>query len=444
MRKLAFLVLPLALATACHREAPAGATADAAAASPANTDPSVAHAVHEWPLPAAAGSAQPDLSTTPDGRLLLAWVNRTEGRRSALQFVAMADNGHWQSAARTIVVGNTLMANWANTPHIAQTADGALWIQFMQQAGESGGEAGNVALSRSTDGGFNWASPIAVNDDGVEAEHGFAALWPASRDTIGVAWLDGRDNVEGGMDHDAGAAMKHGNMSHDGRDMHAGGRTALRAAVFDMNLQRSGEAVVDAKTCDCCQTAIAATSRGPLLVYRDRSDKEIRDIAAVRYDGKAWGKPVSVHADGWEMPGCPVNGPAVAAVGDAALVAWYTEAGGTPSVRVARSEDAGDSFAAPVTLDEGEAVQGRVALALDATQAWILRIREDAAGQSLWLSRRTADLKREYQRLEVAKLQGRGRGTGFPKIALRGGDAYVAWTDVADGSPRLHGVVVGP
>lgn len=428
MRKLAVLLLPLALA-ACHRGGP-----DAADRA-APVDPAKPYAVSEWPLPASIGSAQPDLATTPDGRLLLGWISRIEGRRNALQFVAMADNGHWQSAPRTIVVGNTLMANWANTPHIAQTADGALWVQFMQQRGA--GHAGDVALSRSTDGGFNWASPIAVNDDGVEAEHGFAALWPASRDSIGVAWLDGRDNVEGAA-HGAGEGMKGAHA------MPGGGRTALRAAVFDMDFQRSGETVVDAKTCDCCQTAIAATARGPLLVYRDRSDEEIRDIAAVRYDGKAWGKPVPVHADGWKMEGCPVNGPAVAARGAAALVAWYTEAGGEPSVRVARSEDAGDSFGAPLTLDHGSAVEGRVAVALDDRQAWILWIREDASGQSLWLSRRTPDLAREYQRLEVAKLQGRGRATGFPKIALRGGAAYVAWTDVADGVPQLRGVVVGP
>ncbi len=429
MRKLALLLLPLALA-ACHRGDDSNATA-----APAQGDPAKPLAVAEWPLPAAAGSAQPDLAATPDGRLLLGWISRSEGRRNALQFVAMAEDGHWQSAPRTIVVGNTLMANWANTPHIAQTADGALWVQFMQQRGT--GYAGDVALSRSTDGGFNWASPIAVNDDGVEAEHGFAALWPASRDRIGVAWLDGRDNVEG-AEHAAGDA-KGGMHAMPGK-----GSTALRAATFDMDLQRSGETVVDARTCDCCQTAIAGTTRGPLLVYRDRSEREVRDIVAVRYDGKAWSKPVLVHADGWTIEGCPVNGPAVAAVGDDAVVAWYTEGGGQPSVRAARSGDAGDSFGAPVQLDAGDAVAGRVAVALDARQAWILWIREDATGQSLWLSRRTPDLAREYQRLEVAKLQGRGRATGFPKIALRGAAAYVAWTDVADGVPHLRGAVIGP
>jgi hypothetical protein len=305
----------------------------------------------------------------------------------------------------------------------------------MQQHGE--GHAGDVALSRSTDGGFNWSAPIAVNDDGVEAEHGFAALWPATRDSIGVAWLNGGEAGDEGMHHgDAG-------MAHGEDDMHHG-RTGLRAAVFDMNLQRSGESVLDPKTCDCCQSEIVATSRGPLLAYRDRSDAEVRDIVVVRDHGQAWGKPVPVHADGWVMPGCPVNGPSIAADGDNVVVAWYTAANDKPLVQVARSTDAGDSFAAPVVLEQGEAVQGRAAVALDARQAFALWIREDAGGQSLWLSRRTPDLARELQRIEVAKLQGRGRATGYPQIALRNGDAYVAWTDIVDGSPRLRGAVLTP
>jgi hypothetical protein len=423
----------LALASAaCQRTSP---PASAPVADATTATPAASYAVHDWPLPSTIGSAQPDLAITPDGRVLLSWISSLPGRRNALQFVAMADDGHWQSAPRTIAVGNTLMANWANVPHIAQTADGALWVQFMQKHGE--GHAGDVALSRSTDGGFNWSAPIAVNDDGVEAEHGFAALWPATRDSIGVAWLNGGEAGDEGMHHgDAG-------MAHGEDDMHHG-RTGLRAAVFDMNLQRSGESVLDPKTCDCCQSEIVATSRGPLLAYRDRSDAEVRDIVVVRNHGQAWGKPVPVHADGWVMPGCPVNGPSIAADGDNVVVAWYTAANDKPLVQVARSTDAGDSFAAPVVLEQGEAVQGRAAVALDARQAFALWIREDAGGQSLWLSRRTPDLARELQRIEVAKLQGRGRATGYPQIALRNGDAYIAWTDIVDGSPRLRGAVLTP
>ena len=52
-------------------------------------------------------------------------------------------------------------------------------------------DAYDVLLSRSRDGGFNWRAPVLVNTDGKQAEHGFVSLWPQSRDSIGVAWLDG-------------------------------------------------------------------------------------------------------------------------------------------------------------------------------------------------------------------------------------------------------------
>ena len=86
----------------------------------------------------------------------------------------------------------------------------------------------------------------------------------------------------------------------------------------------------------------------------------------------------------------------------------------------------------------------RAPVAIDANQAWVLWLREDANGQSLWLSRRSPDLATELQHLEVAKLQGRGRATGYPQIALRNGAAYIAWTDIVDGVSRLRGAIVSP
>ena len=44
----------------------------------------------------------------------------------------------------------------------------------------------------------------------------------------------------------------------------------------------------------------------------------------------------------------------------------------------------------------------------------------------------------------ATELQGRGNATGFPKIVLRGSAAHVVWTDVEDGTPRLHGAIVNP
>src|SRR3546814_1114580 len=109
----------------------------------------------------------------------------------------------------------------------------------------------------------------------------------------------------------------------------------------------------------------------------------------------------AVHADNWTIAGCPVNGPAIAAAGNDAIVAWYSAANDVPKLQVARSTDAGDSFAAPVVVDEGEAVQGRPDVALDDKQAWVAWLREDASGQSLWLARYAPDLRSEEHTSEL-------------------------------------------
>jgi hypothetical protein len=393
-------------------------------------DPAAPSTIAEWTLPATLpGSASPSLAVAPDGRLLLSWINSQAGRRHIMQFSAFShEQGRWLHGMSTIAIGHSMFVNWADIPHMAATPDGALWAHWLQKSGE-GTYAYDVVLSRSRDGGANWAEPIRPHDDGTQTEHGFVSMWPQSANTLGIAWLDGRHTGGGG---------------HDGHDaQHAQQRAmALRAAVFDGALQRTQEFEIDDRVCDCCQTAVARTSQGALLAYRGRSEGEIRDILVTRFNGIAWSAPQVVHADGWEMPACPVNGPDVAAQGDEAIVGWYTEAAGQPEVRLARSTDAGDSFAAPVVLDTGTEVLGRVAVAFDDGQVWALWLREQGEAQSLWLSRRSADLATEYERIEVGEVRGRGRATGFPQLAVQGGTAYVAWTDVVNGVPNLKGVRV--
>ncbi|MFC5578911.1 hypothetical protein ACFPOA_12930 [Lysobacter niabensis] len=405
-------------------------TRDATPAQPAAVAPvATAFAARTWALPVSAAAAQPDLISAPDGRLLLSWVEpRQQGH--ALMF-AVYDRGQW-SAAQTIAQGDDWFVNWADTPHLAATGDGALWAHWLQKSA-SATYAYDVAMTRSSDGGRTWAKPVLVNNDGTPAEHGFVSLWPAARDALGVAWLDGREAA--GSDDNAHAG-------HGGRDEHGDAMT-LRAATFDTQLQRHGEAQLDAMTCDCCQTDVAMTARGPLLVFRDRTPEEIRDIAVARLQDGAWTTPHLVHADNWTMPACPVNGPAIAAHGNDVLVGWYTAAGNTPTLKLARSADAGDRFGAPVTIDSGDAVQGRVDVAFDDGAAWVAWVREGAVGQTLQLARYTPDLSRELQRIEVAKLQGRGRGTGFPQLTVQAGKAYLVWTDVVDAAPQLHAAVIG-
>ncbi|QQP95031.1 sialidase family protein [Lysobacter enzymogenes] len=417
------LLCVLALAVAGCQQATPPAPAAKPEATPAAATPQ--WRVSDWPLPVAAAAAQPDLIAAPDGGWLLSWIEPGEHGGHALKFARAGRDGRWD-APRRIAAGRDWFVNWADTPHIAASADGALWAHWLQKSAPAT-YAYDVVLTRSGDGGATWSKPLKVNDDGTATEHGFVSLWPDGADGLGVAWLDGR--------HTGAAAGEGGHAGHRGA-------MSLRAARFDAKLARSLDHEIDAMTCDCCQTDAAPTARGPLLVYRDRDAQEIRDIAATRRDGEAWSEPRHVNADRWTMPACPVNGPSVAARGEAALVAWYTAAGGESKVQAARSDDAGTSFGAPLLLDRGEPVQGRVEAALGADAAWVLWLREDKQGQTLWLARLAPDLSRELQRIEVARVPGRGRGTGFAQLALGDGVAYVVWTELVDGAARLRGARV--
>lgn len=379
-----------------------------------------------WQLPAPDDAAQPDLVAAPDGTLLLSWIE-PRGDGHALRFARHGNPG-W-SAPRTIAEGDDWFVNWADTPHLAVTADGALWAHWLRKSAAAT-YAYDVVLARSGDGGATWSAPHVVNRDGTPTEHGFVAMWPAGPSSLGIAWLDGRATAGG----------------HGGHEGHGGGgMMTLRTARFDAALARHDETRLDASACDCCQTAAAATRAGHVVAYRDRTRDEIRDIAVVRHDGTDWQPPRIVHADGWRMPACPVNGPALAARGDTVVVAWYTAAGGVPRVRVAASKDGGASFGAPVEADSGDAVQGRLAVALDADGhgAWVTWLREDATGQSLRLARFDPATGVLDASMAAARVAGKGRGTGFPQIALAGDRAHLVWTDVLDGTPRLRGAVVG-
>ncbi len=378
-----------------------------------------------WALPVAAPAAQPSLSRSPDGGLNLSWIERTdEGHR--LRFSSFR-NSRW-STPTTVAAGDNWFVNWADFPSTTQLPDGTLWAHNLVKRG-AGTYAYDLVLYRSTDNGRSWSDPLTAHDDGTESEHGFATLWPWSATELAVAWLDGRAT--------AGASGQNGS-SHQHQTADGGKAMTLRAAVFDRNGNRLREWPLDTRTCDCCQTDAALTSAGPVVIYRDRSPDEIRDIYSIRFDDGQWRKPQSVATDAWRMPACPVNGPAIAAAGDSVWAAWYTAAGNTPSLRTAFSGNAGARFKVSKTFKHGPEIQGRVDLAADAEGAWLLWT-EEQRGQSLWLARLDKQLHAAAAPVRIARLHGRGRATGFARMQNVGRSVYVVWTDIIDGKPRLQG-----
>jgi hypothetical protein len=152
----------------------------------------------------------------------------------------------------------------------------------------------------------------------------------------------------------------------------------------------------------------------------------VRDIAVVRRHAGDWSKPRELSPDRWEIQGCPVNGPAVAAAGRRVAVAWYTAANDAPRVKLAFSTDAGASFGMPVIVDEGNP-QGRVdSVLVDDGSAVVSWVESTAEGSSMRLRRVRADGTPDASIVVVPA--GSRLANGFPQMARSGDVLVFAWT----------------
>jgi hypothetical protein len=363
--------------------------------------------VREMPSPAGAGSGQPNLTVSRDGRIYLSWIERLPEDRFSLRFSIQSGDG-W-SAPRVIAEGANWFVNWADFPSMVVLPDGTLAAHWLVKSSAEAFDY-DVQIARSFDGGLSWEKPFIPHRDGMRAEHGFVSLFAATDGQLAAIWLDGRE-MQAGTGHDHGQ----GNMT-------------LRYVKIRRDGRLTDEAVLDGRVCECCQTAVALTSDGPVAVYRDRSSdqKEIRDISIVRLDGGRWTSPRSVAADRWELTGCPVNGPAIAARGRQVAVAWYTGAGNSPRVKLAFSGDGGKNFGDPVTIDDGSPL-GRVdLLMLDDGSALVCWLEKVAGGGALRLRRVSAAGKAD-QAITIAP-SGTARSNGFPQMVRQGERLFFAWT----------------
>ena len=354
---------------------------------------------------AGPGANTPHLTAAADGGIWMSWLEPGPDSVWMLRVAHRQGGGAW-SPPRTAVRDSLLFVNWADFPSLAVDAKGRLVAHYLRRS-SAGKYSYHAWITTSADSGLSWSAPQRLHSDSSATEHGFAALVPQPDGSTYAAWLDGH-----------AASGEHGEMS-------------LGFGVIDSTLRVRRDTMLDVRTCDCCQVAGTRTSGGAVFAYRDRTDKEVRDIAVVRLEDGKWSPPAIVHDDGWVTRACPVNGPALSARDRSVALAWFTNARDSAKVQLVFSSDRGATWGTSIRVDDGQPI-GRVDVEYlpdgGALVTWVERTGKGTAD----IRARRVGADGAMSRAVVVEKTTDARPTGFPRItAARDLGVYVTWRELS-------------
>ncbi|RMH11423.1 MAG: exo-alpha-sialidase [Gemmatimonadetes bacterium] len=353
----------------------------------------------------------------------MSWLEPDAEDRWSLRTARLKDGGWSDPVTVAQSVEKPFFVNWADFPSVRRVGEQRLVAHWLVRDGE--GYAYSVRMAESRDEGRTWSEPWRPHEDASPTEHGFVSIVALGEGDAGLSWLDGRAL--------AAAAAAHGEGAHGSGDASGDGSEGpkafmqLRFRVWAGGGEALPEELVDGTVCDCCQPDMALAADGPVLAYRDRTADEVRDIYVARRVNGRWSEGVRVAEDGWVMPGCPVNGPAVDARGQHVVVAWFTAPEGERRVQVAFSSDGGASFGRALRVDGGVPL-GRADVVLREDGSALVGWMEREGESAVWRVRAVRPDGAMGEPVRAFTLDA-GRGSGFPRMVPHGDAIVLAWTE---------------
>jgi len=370
--------------------------------------------------PTEANSSEPNLHKADDGTIYLSWIKTNADKSSTLSFSTLKDDNSW-STPKTIANGTGWFVNWADFPSITSFGDNGLAAHYLDKSADDT-YAYNVKVTLSNDNGNTWETAFIPHTDNTNTEHGFVSKVATNDGNFLTVWLDGRQ------------------MAYAEKDSTITKEMTIRSAIIDKNGTLLNESLLDSRVCDCCQTDTAMTKNGAIVVYRDRSEEEIRDIYYVRQIDNKWTEPKPIYNDNWLIAGCPVNGAAVSTKENIVAVVWFTMANDIPKVKVSFSKDNGETFGEPINIGYKDPM-GRVDIEVledgSALISWLDFIEDNTV---ILLQKVGAD--GTLSELITLTESSKSRSSGFPRMVLKNDKAYLTWTNVGEENLSIKTAVV--
>lgn len=293
-------------------------------------------------------AAEPAVAAGRDGTVYVAWVAHGVGKEADVWLTRVeaaskkVKRSVGQTRAEPVRVNRTpgeATAWRGDAPGVVVAKDGTVYVAWTARSA-GGGQATTLYVSASRDGGRSFGEPARVNNDSKPGVHGMHSLAVGEDGRVYVAWLDERD-IDTSQDGDEHMKMPmHGEHNRQVYFSYSadGGRT------FSKNRRIAVEA------CPCCKTSLAVSRGNRVYVgWRQVLPGDFRHVAVASSadGGETFAASTVVSDDRWELLGCPVSGPALAAGdGGRLVVVWFTAGdAGTPGVYSSESSDGGRTFA---------------------------------------------------------------------------------------------------
>ena len=268
------------------------------------------------------GRANDNPSVAASGSFVaVAWGGASGGRTDVFVAVSRDAGRTFAAPAQVNQAGGEARLGGEMPPRVALVPragqDPQITVLWTARAGTT-----QIKTAVSRDGGRSYEASVALQSAGAAGDRGWPALALDKSGNAHAIWLDHRglaaDRAKSGRaaGHQPGAA-------HDGFAM------AQKSGLFYASTApgRAGDRQLTAGVCYCCKTALAAGADGALYAaWRHVYPGSVRDMAfTMSRDGGATFSPlVRVHQDGWNIDGCPDDGPAMAVTGTTVHLVWPT------------------------------------------------------------------------------------------------------------------------
>lgn len=337
-----------------------------------------------------------------DGALWLAWA-----QGGHVWVGRSGDLGQTLTAVRVNETPQPIDDNGENRPKLAVQGTTVAVTYTVKKPG--GSYAGEVLVSRSTDGGLHFSPPHSLSDETKSVSQRFDAIALSPSGRLYAAWIDKRRSDSGAV-----AAALALAWSDDG-----GAHVSPSRIAAD-------------HSCECCRLAMALDSRGlPVIAWRHVFTPNIRDHAILSFiDADTPGGLQRVSDDDWAVDACPHHGPALAiGGGDVRHMAWFTQGKRRRGLFYAHAQPDG-AFSPPLAVGNPRQAPGHPAI-LAVGHAVVLAWKEfsGTAGE-IHVMTSPDDGASWSEPRRVATSAG---ASDHPLLVRRGDTAFLSWLTAREG-----------